>query len=79
MPLPDSFYDSHGREVTLVSLCRQEPSWAASRIRDLHKEIDDLIASQQAVKADANKSRCKCDLPESYHCCPCYSDGECTA
>ena len=64
MPLPDKFFDSHGREVTLISLRRQEPEWAANRIRELHKQYDELLAaSQQDDSADAKP----CAVHELYY------------
>jgi len=47
MPLPKKFY-LDGEETSLDMLCIKEPSWAASRIRALHKQIDGARESHQA-------------------------------
>ena len=36
------YYNADGREVTLTTLCRTEPEWAANNIRWLEKENRDL-------------------------------------
>lgn len=33
--------------------------------------------TNKTLKSDPKNSQCKCDLPESYHCCPLYEDGRC--
>ena len=43
MPLPNKFYTAEGKEVTLETLCRREPEWAANMIRELTKQYDELL------------------------------------
>lgn len=46
MAAPDEvniqYYDSDGKECTLVQICKREPEWAASRIENQKKQIEDL-------------------------------------
>ena len=73
MPLPNRFYATDGEEIGLVALCRNEPEWAASRIRHLTKEVDDLKALQQTNAADG-RIECICggrNLPDAKHCWKC--------
>jgi len=62
MPLPEKFYDVHGKERTLDGLCIADPAWAASRIRALTQEVDALTAAHSEPEDD---------------CLDCIKDGEC--
>lgn len=50
MPLPDKFYDADGVEVTLETLCRKEPGWAANRLRYIQAELDEANSAQKFVR-----------------------------
>ncbi len=38
--LPSEFRDIEDNVVSLDTLCRREPAWAANRIRKLHEQLD---------------------------------------
>ena len=56
MPLPNKFYTMEGKEVTLETLCRREPEWAANMIRELTKQYDELLdAVKESDKINATE------------------------
>ena len=41
--MPEKYKDMDGNPVSLDRLCREEPAWAANRIRDLEEKIRALL------------------------------------
>ena len=67
------YYNGDGREVTLTTLCRTEPEWAANNIRWLEKEnreVKGLVGMMQRYAQHrveiggkwCHDSPCKCGL-----------------
>lgn len=46
---PKAYRDSNGEPVTLAVLCMREPEWAASRIRELQRELEKRIHAERPV------------------------------
>jgi hypothetical protein len=42
-----TYKNSSGEQVTLDTLCRQEPEWAASRIRYLEQQIEEMREAEK--------------------------------
>ena len=49
------YHDSEGNECTIFQAVRREPEWAAVRIQEGEKAIDEL----KCIKSSNNKSPCK--------------------
>jgi len=60
------YYDLEGHEVTLDSLCRKEPEWAANRLRTLERERDEAIARADAIarveKAEKERDEARAEV-----------------
>lgn len=41
-----NYRDADGNVVSLETLCRKEPEWAASRIRELMRQNEELLRFQ---------------------------------
>ena len=54
-------FDSDGNPVTLYSLVRSDPDWAASRIKWMENELADCKAELARVKAEVPCPDCECD------------------
>jgi hypothetical protein len=54
------YHDSDGNPCTLETLCRKEPMWAASTIRELKKNYERLLSCEHAFdERDRARSRIK--------------------
>jgi hypothetical protein len=46
------YFDSQGRSVSLVMLCRLEPEWASSRIETMATELDEVRESTRKLETE---------------------------
>jgi hypothetical protein len=76
----DTYYDVEGNEVSLNTLCRMEPAWAANIIRTLRAEV---AAKAKLMKfsevSDSDTYRClSCEkierFADAYSYCQCRTE-----
>lgn len=61
-PCIDQFFDSDGNPVSLDTLCRREPGWAANRIRTERADLAKAHAEIDRLRSIASAAMMECDI-----------------
>jgi hypothetical protein len=60
------YFDSEGNECSIWQMVKREPTWAAVRIQEGEKAIDEITTLRQQL-ADVTGCACNSEGPCKYH------------